>query len=396
MTIVPRELSIVRILREDGKSPAGLGTVVASQNIVTCAHVINTALGRESATIDRPGPDAPVWVDFPLAAGPPGSRQCRVISWSPPRAAGKPGDDVAGLAFIGNPLPQGEYAARFYDPDDVAGLPVSVFGYPGNPRRRDLGSWSSGNIQGRVGRGSLQMDTTLESAIRAQPGYSGSPVITRLDGRDHVIGLLNMSARTGDYRDSYVQSVSNLARAWPAQRTLGAAALPGTEAHLVFAEWLESLFQEHGCGRGLYTKRNLPGVRRARLEHDSSFIAGEEITALWFWHPLVSQVNPFAGYVAFTNRHIYLYRFQSLRRIPYRDVLDFSFREGIRALPSRNGMNNYARVFEVAGPDGYSFSSSYSNGDLARDSVLKIIDCLSREIRDGVPAGAPVGRRRQA
>jgi Trypsin-like peptidase domain len=383
MAVASRERFVVQILRQDDRRPVGLGTVVATQNIVTCAHVINAALKRELPSRDRPSPDTRVWVDFPLGTGGPGSSQCRVISWSPPPAAGKSGDDVAGLALAASPLPQ-EYAARFYDPEDVTGLPVSVFGYPGNPPRKDLGSWSSGRIQGRVGRGFLQMDTTLESAIRAQPGYSGSPVITRIDGRDHVIGLLNMSARTGDFRDSYVQSASNLAGAWPTQRALGAAALPATQAHFGFANWLESQFEEHASGRGVYTKRNLPGVRRGRLEESSSFTAGEKIIALWFWHPLFSQMNPLAGYVAFTDRHIYLYRFESLRRIPYRDILDFHFSEGIRALPSRNGQNNVARIFEVTGPDRYSFGSSRGNNDRARDSILKIIDRISREIRDGV------------
>jgi Trypsin-like peptidase domain len=384
MAVAPRERFVVQILRRDDERPVGLGTVVATQNIVTCAHVINAALKRELTSRDRPSPDVYVWVDFPLGTGGPDSSQCRVISWSPPPAAGKPGDDVAGLAFVANPLPQGTYAARFYDPEDITGLPVSVFGYPGNPPRKDLGSWSSGRIQGRVGRGFLQMDTTLESAIRAQPGYSGSPVITRIDGGDHVIGHLNMSARTGGYRDSYVQSASNLAGAWPTQRTLGAAALPTTQAHLGFADWVESLFEEHASGRGLYTKRNLPSIRRERLEENPSFTAGENITALWLWRPLFSQMNPLAGYVAFTDRHIYLCRFERLRRIPYRDILDFHFFEGIRALPSRTGQKNVARLFEVTGPNRYSFSSSVGNNDRARDSVLKNIAHISREIRDGV------------
>lgn len=384
MEVVSRERFIVQILREDDRKPVGLGTVVASKNVLTCAHVINAALRRELVSRGQPSPGVHVWVDFPLRTDGPGPRQCRVVSWSPPPSAGMPGDDVAGLAFVADPLPQREYAARFYDPEDVTGLAVSVFGYPGNPPRKDLGSWSSGRIQGRVGRGFLQMDTALESAIRAQPGYSGSPVIMRIDGRDHVIGLLNMSALTGDYRDSYVQSVSNLAGAWLTQRTLGAAALPETQAHLSFADWVESLFEEHGAGRGIYTKRNLPSVRRARLEENSSFTAGEKLTAIWFWHPLFSQLNPLAGYVAFTDRNIYLYRYEKMRRIPYRDILDFYFYEGRRALPSRNGQNNQARVFEVTGPNGYSFSSSLSSGDRARDSILKLIDHLTREIRDGV------------
>ncbi|MGD0066670.1 MAG: hypothetical protein ABSB76_24885, partial [Streptosporangiaceae bacterium] len=110
----------------------------------------------------------------------------------------------------------------------------------------------------------------------------------------------------------------------------------------------------------------------------------EKIIAFWFWHPLFSQLNPLAGYVAFTDHNIYLYRYDKMCRIPYRDILDFNFCEGSRALPSRNGQNNQARVFEVTGPNGYSFSSSLSNGDSARNSILKIIDHLTREIRDGV------------
>jgi hypothetical protein len=66
-----------------------------------------------------------------------------------------------------------------------------------------------------VGGGIIQLDTASESAIWAQPGYSGSPVIVSGDAGDEVIGILAVTGGGGPARDIYAIPVSELARAWP-------------------------------------------------------------------------------------------------------------------------------------------------------------------------------------
>lgn len=89
-----------------------------------------------------------------------------------------------------------------------------MFGYPGSPPRPD-GAWVQATVRGEVGGGRhLQLDSTLDSALRIQPGFSGSPVYDRGTGR--VLGLLTATptAASGD-RDSYAITAEQLRLAWP-------------------------------------------------------------------------------------------------------------------------------------------------------------------------------------
>ena len=76
-----REGFTVRVLRSGSAAAAGVGFVVGDRHIVTCAHVVNTALeGRGQREQDMPGPQVRVQVDFPMlgdAGGAP-SRSCAV------------------------------------------------------------------------------------------------------------------------------------------------------------------------------------------------------------------------------------------------------------------------------------------------------------------------------
>jgi len=59
---------LARILGPGGR-PAGVGTLVADGCVLTCAHVVNVALGLDPRRQERP--DGPVTLDFPLAGGGP-------------------------------------------------------------------------------------------------------------------------------------------------------------------------------------------------------------------------------------------------------------------------------------------------------------------------------------
>jgi hypothetical protein len=73
---------VVRLLAPGGL-PVGVGVLVGQREIVTCAHVVNAALGRETTAQDQPG--EPVAVEFPLlavaAGGPPARLAARVERW---------------------------------------------------------------------------------------------------------------------------------------------------------------------------------------------------------------------------------------------------------------------------------------------------------------------------
>jgi DNA-binding CsgD family transcriptional regulator len=78
---------VVRLLGPGGR-PVGVGVLVGQRKIVTCAHVVNAALGRDQTAQDQPG--EPVVVEFPLLAtaggGQPARLTARVRRWlAPPR-----------------------------------------------------------------------------------------------------------------------------------------------------------------------------------------------------------------------------------------------------------------------------------------------------------------------
>jgi hypothetical protein len=57
--------------------------LVGSRQVVTCAHVVNTALGRSQREQARPERSVTVEVEFPLLPGSP-VRRARVEAWVPP------------------------------------------------------------------------------------------------------------------------------------------------------------------------------------------------------------------------------------------------------------------------------------------------------------------------
>jgi WD40 repeat protein len=219
-----RESFTVRILVSGTASPAGTGFLVDGTHILTCAHVVNVALGRDPRAKDSPGPQARIQIDFPMLGGAAGSpsRTCTLEAWSAPPATGFSGGDVAGLTIPGDDLPHGAGAARLAEPP-ASGLTAMAFGFPADPSRQLNGTWSELRLRGLVGGGVLQLDTASESAIRAQAGYSGSPVVVTDGVGDVVLGML-AAASGGTARDAYAIPLAELARCWP--EVLGRLAVP--------------------------------------------------------------------------------------------------------------------------------------------------------------------------
>ncbi|MGH3872998.1 MAG: hypothetical protein ACRDSR_16080 [Pseudonocardiaceae bacterium] len=211
-----REGFVVRVLRVGSAVPAGVGLVVGDRHVLTCAHVVNTALGRAQRDQEAPGAQVRVQVDFPVLGEPEGAplRSCRVAVWVPPPASGVTGGDVAGLVLVGEDLPAGAGPARLAELVGVREAEVDLFGYPGESPRRD-GAWARCRLGGVVGGGMIQLDAGSEAAFRAQPGYSGSPAVV-VDGvGDAVVGMLAVASRDDNVRDAYAIPVARLVDAWP-------------------------------------------------------------------------------------------------------------------------------------------------------------------------------------
>jgi WD40 repeat protein/3',5'-cyclic AMP phosphodiesterase CpdA len=250
---------VVRILNASGGT-AGVGMLVGPREIMTCAHVVNAALGRDLRTQDEPG--GPVTVEFPLVPGAEPTT-VTVARWLPPPrsdAADAGGHDVAGLVLAGAALPGGAVPARLATQLPETGAIVDVFGYAATPQRRD-GAWVEATVRGTVGGGRLQLDATPGTALRIRPGYSGSPVYGRANGQ--VVGMLVTAPSAGSgERDAYAIGPDQLAAAWPRRRRRAPVRRSGTELTILHVS-------DPQFGRDHLFGGN--GLTEADRDHDSLF-----------------------------------------------------------------------------------------------------------------------------
>ncbi|MCI5190775.1 MAG: hypothetical protein D3905_13505, partial [Candidatus Electrothrix sp. AS4_5] len=77
------EFALVRILRiliddQDPRRPVGAGFLVTPQHIITCAHVVNDALGRNKYAAEPPADE--IFLDFPLLNNRPLLR-AKILHW---------------------------------------------------------------------------------------------------------------------------------------------------------------------------------------------------------------------------------------------------------------------------------------------------------------------------
>ncbi len=207
------ETAIVR-LRSGGDQgrTVGLGALVGPMHVVTSAHVVNAALGRDLRQQEQPREADRVLVDFPLMTGAP-VRSAKVVAWLPPPQTGVAADsggDVAGLVFT-EQAPRGAEPARLVTAEPEPGAKLRVFGYPQSPPRAS-GAWVELDLKGRVGGQMIQVESRGDQTVRVTPGYSGSPV---WDRNGDVVGLLALaSSSDGPERDAYLLPSVLVIDAW--------------------------------------------------------------------------------------------------------------------------------------------------------------------------------------
>ncbi|WP_187313461.1 trypsin-like peptidase domain-containing protein [Actinosynnema mirum] len=182
--------SVARVLDGAGNA-VGVGVLLEGGRFVTCAHVVNLALGRDEGALSEPS--GVVRVEFPGR----GSTDGVVRRWLP-----SPSEDVARLEL--SAVPGGVDPAVLASRSPLPGRVVRVFGYPGKPSRPQ-GAWVEAVVRGHVDGGLVQLDS--RSALQVQRGYSGSPVWDDTSGR--VVGVVAMAGVST--LDSYAVPVEVLA-----------------------------------------------------------------------------------------------------------------------------------------------------------------------------------------
>jgi WD40 repeat protein/3',5'-cyclic AMP phosphodiesterase CpdA len=209
------ETFTVRFFTPDGRT-AGLGALVSETQVVTCAHVVNQALGREKHS--QILPNAQLRLDFPYFPVPANERLTATISaWRPPPQPGAAGDDIAGLVIKGQ-LPPYAIPGTLMTDVPEPGTAVDVLGFP---PARPRGTLVTAAVIGPVPPGRLQLESDPASAQRIQPGFSGGPLFHR--GLGQIAGLAAEAEPDEPdgsphvpRRDSYAIGAALLRTAWPA------------------------------------------------------------------------------------------------------------------------------------------------------------------------------------
>lgn len=199
--------ALVRI-KSTTDQTAGLGVLIGTHEVVTCAHVVNAALGRRDHRDSAP-PDAAVRVQVEFIQL-DAVRRATVVAWQPPAAQGV-GGDVAGLR-LGEAAPAGSMVAELAREDALPGARLRTFGYPEEPSRPQ---GVTVLVEAKAGRNGTvqQVDSVVGEAIKVQPGFSGSPVCDDLTGL--VVGIITGSAFPEEEgRDAYLIPSGVLAEVW--------------------------------------------------------------------------------------------------------------------------------------------------------------------------------------
>ena len=193
------EDNLVAIFPLDGKAPLGAGLLVERALVLTCAHVVNSALGREGTHTQRPSGR----VDVKLHTSP--HRVKAFVdsghdAWSAPPATRGPGADLCLLRL--DPASESEVKpVRLMVLADLATKKFRVAGYP---KGWDV-DYSSGEIVGKEEHGlyMLRPEPTVLAMVGGQTrssflgggqrlpgiiykGFSGGPV--EVEGQ--IAGLL--------------------------------------------------------------------------------------------------------------------------------------------------------------------------------------------------------------
>jgi hypothetical protein len=172
------ERAIVSVLRNGRR--VGMAFHVGNGLLVTCAHVVNTALGRakRDATLQRTygSPVEPT-------LGRSSVRSVVVRNWWPESADTFDERDVAILSFVGTPPP--DLSTLGLDPSD---RPTGEVQALGPTEERTTPGHVRGVVLGAVDDGRLQVNQQIEGVYRIGVGFSGGPVWRPNNGA--VVGVL--------------------------------------------------------------------------------------------------------------------------------------------------------------------------------------------------------------
>lgn len=178
----PLEASVLRVFDET-RNVIGTAFLVDDNKVITCAHVVQKALGRENDLIQ-----SVIQVDFPLL---PEKKFCFARIEEIDNEL-----DIAGLALT-SPPPDGAQSVDLLNvTENIWGHEFRTIGFP-----QPYGSWASGVLRAKNSKGWIQVEDTKTTGYTIQPGFSGAPIWD--EKHQAVIGMLVASERDQSAKVAY-------------------------------------------------------------------------------------------------------------------------------------------------------------------------------------------------
>lgn len=201
-----KNAGIAKILIGGGPDHAGMGILITPQYLMTCAHVVNTALNLEPSKRERP--TGTVNVAFPMLASPT-TIHATIKRWRGPGET--PQSDIA-LLRLERAVPEAVGVAMLAN---VAGMSpdgdeLSIFGIAGGHR---LGIHVGAKFRGSTSEAWVQIDGVNRLNPFVEVGFSGAAVWDHTHSA--VLGMVVAKSLSDTQDVAYMIPTSDLNRFWP-------------------------------------------------------------------------------------------------------------------------------------------------------------------------------------
>lgn len=172
--------AIARIYRSEPKSPnsqvVGAGFPISERYLLTCAHVVSSALYPYMARETSEAPTQSIDIDFPRIA-PRQKLKAKVVFWKPVRSVtdspSERGEDLAVLELESELPQQVRPVIAPVVGKDLWNHSFRVFGFPA---QHENGVWATGILKGEELHGWIQIVDDQITGYRIKPGFSGAPI----------------------------------------------------------------------------------------------------------------------------------------------------------------------------------------------------------------------------
>ncbi|MEH2256046.1 trypsin-like peptidase domain-containing protein [Nostoc sp.] len=202
--------AIARIFHTNG-AVVGVGFLVSGRTrnyILTCAHVVTSALSLPEDIVEAPSND--IYLDFPLIAS--GQQlKAKVVFWQPvvSNASTSEPEDIAGLQIEGQ-LPKETQAIQVIRANNIWQHPFRIFGFPNG---HNDGVWATGVLRDGQAKRWVQLEDSKVTGYRIEPGFSGAPIWD-----ETLVGVVGMAVaaekRRADIKTAFMIPADVLIEAW--------------------------------------------------------------------------------------------------------------------------------------------------------------------------------------